>query len=334
MDSELEKLLELDINKSRRRLERTLSFLSKKGVSKRLVDNGLRHAHTLKALAAVKGQTHLEHFAAQLEQLFVIASKISPEEIRDFIVPQIQTLQDELKATTDMVDENQKKRRPLQSRSLNLMIEKLHKLDKKKSQLAIRGHRKKLGHNSVQINQLFQSYSLWLQQAAEAAQKNVDLQIHVPKPLAVDRATASSLQTMLVHLLRNAVYHGVESPNIRQALGKVQRATVQLSAEIKNDELLVAVSDDGKGLPLEPPTKMDNDIGLRLMDEKEGSNTTAVETSIYATSNAHTGLGIGLHIVQEQIERLGGTFELKSIPGVGTSALMHIPKETLQFEHE
>jgi two-component system, chemotaxis family, sensor kinase CheA len=218
----------------------------------------------------------------------------------------------------------------LKSAKLTGMLDQLREMDQTRTQKAYESRLKQLKTNEIILESLFKSFTPWLQQAARTNQKEVLVDLDVSTRIPLLTETTAPIQTILVHLLRNALFHGIETPRIREALGKNRIGTIQMSAVVEEGFLVITVSDDGKGLP------DGDDVGnesfhsafsaiFASTDSHSGSENTAVETSIYATTNTQTGLGVGLHIVRSQIENLDGSFELKSIPGIGTSAIARLP---------
>src|SRR5690606_39032210 len=143
-----------------------------------------------------------------------------------------------------------------------------------------------------------------------------------------DRAVLEALRDPLVQLLRNAVDHGIESPDQRAAAGKPATGTVRRSSALQQDRHLVTVTDDGMGLDI---------IALRSSAESRGldvpENDHAVAALLFqgrgisskSTASELSGRGIGLDIVRTAAERLGGTVDVEWRPGEGTTFRLDLP---------
>lgn len=134
----------------------------------------------------------------------------------------------------------------------------------------------------------------------------------------LDRTILESLPELLTHLLRNAVAHGIESPQARTEAGKPPRGTIAIRAEQRGSEVAIAVSDDGRG------------VSAALLEEarQAGSLTEVLTRSGYSTAEKVTtlaGRGVGLDAVRVQVEGFGGRIEVRSEPGRGTTVTLVLP---------
>ncbi len=148
----------------------------------------------------------------------------------------------------------------------------------------------------------------------------------------LDRGLLEAIRDPLLHLVRNAVDHGVELPSVRTAKGKNPEGTLVLRAYHAGGHVVVEVGDDGAGLDPERIGRVAVDRGLIGPDElarmghadllallfKPGFSTAAAVTNV-------SGRGVGLDVVKTNIERIGGTIEVDSTPGVGTLWRLTVP---------
>lgn len=144
----------------------------------------------------------------------------------------------------------------------------------------------------------------------------------------LDRTVVSELSEPLIHLIRNAVDHGIESMEQRKAKGKAEKGTVKLSAYQEGNRVMITLSDDGKGLDperiretaLERGLNVDglSDSDLRHLIFHQGFSTAKEVTSV-------SGRGVGMDVVKQKIASLGGTIELTSAVGHGTTFLIKLP---------
>ena len=165
-----------------------------------------------------------------------------------------------------------------------------------------------------------------LRDAAVSVGKSAKLEISGAQ-VEAERSVLEMLRVPLMHLVRNAVDHGLESPEQRIAAGKDPEGTVRVSAAIRGDRLRVTVSDDGKGVDVaairrklieqkRPAPESDSEIA-RLMFEEGFSSRNDV--------NAISGRGVGLAIVHDAAEQVGGSVDVTWKKGKGTAITMEVP---------
>jgi two-component system, chemotaxis family, sensor kinase CheA len=135
----------------------------------------------------------------------------------------------------------------------------------------------------------------------------------------------------IVHLLRNAIDHGIESPEARVAAGKRPEGRLTLIASRDRSAVVIRLSDDGKGIDRErvkaraielgfiDPSRgeLSDDELIRLIS-RPGFSTAAQVTEV-------SGRGVGIDAVQTRVRALGGTVEIRSVPGQGTTILVRLP---------
>lgn len=157
--------------------------------------------------------------------------------------------------------------------------------------------------------------------------------------LEIDRRILDELKDPFIHLLRNCVDHGVEKPDVRRKRGKPERASVAVAARsLEGSRVELSVADDGAGIDIAKA----QEVALRLqwVTSAELGTMTEPETlellfrSGFSTSPIMTdlsGRGLGLAIVRETVERLGGTVDLRSAPGLGTTFRLVVPLSLAAF---
>ncbi|MBP7334460.1 response regulator [Niveispirillum sp.] len=157
--------------------------------------------------------------------------------------------------------------------------------------------------------------------------------------LELDRRVQEELREALLHLARNAIDHGIELPADRLAAGKPAHATVTLSvSQREGGRAEIAIADDGKGMDLGRLASEAVAQGLLEAEQAAGLASDQVMALAFqsglSTSNAITdisGRGLGLAIVQEKVERLGGTVTVESLPGRGTTFRLLLPVTMAAF---
>jgi len=146
----------------------------------------------------------------------------------------------------------------------------------------------------------------------------------------LDKTIIDKLSEPLVHLIRNSIDHGIESPGIREQNGKSRAGTIRLSAMHSGAYVFIAVSDDGRGLDAEAIRSKAVAKGIIAPEQALSENelyslifepgfSTAAEVSRVS------GRGVGMDVVRNTIDSLGGTVEVTSIPGQGTTVTLKVP---------
>jgi two-component system chemotaxis sensor kinase CheA len=148
----------------------------------------------------------------------------------------------------------------------------------------------------------------------------------------VDRSVLDPVRDLFIHLVRNAIVHGLETPEERQTLGKPEVGTVRIAARSQENGVLLEVSDDGRGLSRERLAARAVALGLCTASEVElapdewlWSLLTQSGLSTYSGVDAVAGRGIGLSAVRRGVEALNGRLELGSVPGQGTTVRLWLP---------
>ena len=181
----------------------------------------------------------------------------------------------------------------------------------------------------VPIRGLFQRLARVLHEAARVEGRQVEL-VMVGEETGVDRAIQDKAFEPLLHVVRNAVSHGIESPADRVKLGKPPTGRVTLEARREGNNLLIAVEDDGKGLDDEAIAAKARRLGWLAPDEKPGRDRLQALIfepgfSTKSLANAIAGRGVGMDVVAREVSQLRGTVDLDSHPGRGTRLTVRLP---------
>lgn len=181
----------------------------------------------------------------------------------------------------------------------------------------------------VPISQLFGRFRRLIHDLARETGKTIEFQT-TGETTELDKTVIERLADPLIHLIRNSADHGLEPPEERQAAGKSATGTVRLSARQAGAEVIISVSDDGRGIDIDrvrskaekqgliPPgaALSENDI-LQLLFHP-GFSTAEKVTNL-------SGRGVGMDVVKRTIETLRGTIDMKSVRGKGTDVALRIP---------
>ncbi len=147
----------------------------------------------------------------------------------------------------------------------------------------------------------------------------------------VDKNIIDNLSDPLMHLIRNAVDHGIETPQERMAAGKSGNGTITLEANSTSGDIVVRVMDDGSGMDRDKIIRIAYEKGLTTKPENEISDKEAFGFTLlpgFSTNDEvteYSGRGVGMDVVRKNIEKIGGSITVESEFGKGTVITMHIP---------
>lgn len=186
-----------------------------------------------------------------------------------------------------------------------------------------------MGLRMVPVRQLFSRFPMVIREVSRKRQKNVEL-VCIGEETEVDKILAELLVNPLTHLVRNAVDHGLEEEPERVSMGKPATGRVTLEAKEEGENIVICVSDDGRGLNIEKIRQKAVKNGLITEDESideerilklifEPGFSTAEQVSDIS------GRGVGLDVVQEAIHALKGTIDVQTEPGRGTTFRLKVP---------
>lgn len=181
------------------------------------------------------------------------------------------------------------------------------------------------------IGRLFQKYPRIARDLARNLGKDVELQL-VGEETEIDKTMIEDLSDPIIHLIRNAVDHGVESPEERRAAGKPEKSIVRLEARQEGDHIVIIVADDGRGMNAEKLRAKALEKGLisdeeaNTMDERQSLNLIFLPGfSTKEVASDVSGRGVGMDVVKTNIQKLNGTIDIRSTPGKGTSFIISLP---------
>jgi chemosensory pili system protein ChpA (sensor histidine kinase/response regulator) len=167
--------------------------------------------------------------------------------------------------------------------------------------------------------------------AAETVGKSVEFLVEGDRT-ELDRTVLEELTDPLVHLVRNAVDHGIEKPAERRAAGKSEKGTVRLKAYNEGRQVIIELADDGKGIDVTAVRATAVRKNVITAEEAERLSTAEAYNLIllpgFSTATAITelsGRGVGLDVVRSEVQRLKGTLTVQSEPGRGTTFVLRLP---------
>ena len=188
----------------------------------------------------------------------------------------------------------------------------------------------------VPVSTAFERLARVVRDAARGVGKDVDFELGGGEN-ELDQSVLDALVDPLVHLLRNAVDHGIETPVDREAAGKPRRGAVRLETERERTTVRIVVRDDGRGVPREHVVERARAAGMLAeahdpTDDEVFRLLTHPGFSTAANVTELSGRGVGLDIVAARVRSLGGAIEMTTVPGHGTTFTLRVPI-TLALTH-
>ncbi|WP_028239465.1 chemotaxis protein CheA [Stutzerimonas azotifigens] len=181
------------------------------------------------------------------------------------------------------------------------------------------------------IKKVFGRFPRLVRDLARNLKKEINLEL-VGEETDLDKNLVEALADPLVHLVRNAVDHGIESPEEREAAGKPRTGRVVLSAEQEGDHILLMITDDGKGMDADilrakavEKGLLDKDAAERLSDLECYNLIFAPGFSTKTEISDVSGRGVGMDVVKTKISQLNGTVNVFSQKGQGSKIVIKVP---------
>ena len=186
-----------------------------------------------------------------------------------------------------------------------------------------------MGMRMIPIGQLFQRTARQVRDLSRKVGKQVEL-VTDGEDTEIDKTIVEELADPLMHMVRNAIDHGIEDRQVREAAGKKPQARINLAASHQGGQIVIEVADDGRGLDsakilakarqkglVEESAHLSESDIFRLILEP-GFSTADQVTDI-------SGRGVGMDVVRKQVEKLRGRIEIRSRAGLGTTFLLKLP---------
>ena len=161
--------------------------------------------------------------------------------------------------------------------------------------------------------------------------KQIDLEMH-GADTELDRQVLDLIKDPLTHMVRNSADHGLETPAERASAGKPEQGTIRLSAYHEGGHIIICIADNGRGLNTERIKVKAVACGLVSEAELEKMTEAQIHKFIFApgfstaaTVTSVSGRGVGMDVVRTNIDQIGGTIDIKSVAGEGSSVTIKIP---------
>lgn len=185
------------------------------------------------------------------------------------------------------------------------------------------------------LSHLFSRFPRQVRELAEGLDKDVDLLV-TGEQVSLDKSVVEGLFEPMLHLLRNAVDHGVETRAARLAAGKPERARITIAAHAQADEVVVEIVDDGRGIDLARVRAAAVARGVISAEAASGLSNEAAARLVFAPGfstkgqvSAISGRGVGMDAVHDAVTRMGGRVALENRPGEGLSVRLILPAQVV-----
>ncbi len=183
----------------------------------------------------------------------------------------------------------------------------------------------------IPVEKVFKKFPRIVRNLSRDLGKNVNLEI-IGEETELDRSVVDEIGDPLIHLIRNALDHGIEAPEERVAAGKDKTGTVVLSATHEGNHIIISIRDDGKGIDAEKLSRKALEKGLVTEEQLAAMSQKEILDIIFlpgfSTKEKATdlsGRGVGMDVVKTNIKKLNGLIEVRTEPGKGSEFILKLP---------
>jgi two-component system chemotaxis sensor kinase CheA len=181
------------------------------------------------------------------------------------------------------------------------------------------------------IGNAWQKLPRIIRDLASELKKDIELEMHGAET-ELDRQVLDLIKDPLTHMVRNSADHGLETLEQRRAAKKPEKGTIRLSAYHEGGHIIIEIADDGRGLNTARIRQKAFENGLATESELEKMTEAQIHKFIFAAGfstatevTSVSGRGVGMDVVRNNIDQIGGTIDVKSVPGEGSSFTIKIP---------
>lgn len=183
----------------------------------------------------------------------------------------------------------------------------------------------------IPVQQLFSRFPRMVRDLSYSLNKEVNLVLEGGET-EIDRTIMEEMSDPLIHLIRNAIDHGIESPEVRRKAGKPEKGTLRVTALPEDSNVIITVEDDGAGIDAQAIKQ--SAVKKRIITEQEADNMTEQQLidlifhTGFSTSEKVSdvsGRGVGMDIVRSHIEKLNGIIDVETCAGAGTKFIIKLP---------
>ncbi len=204
------------------------------------------------------------------------------------------------------------------------IIQYLHQVTTKIQQLV-------MSVRMVPVNQVFSRFPRFIRDISRELKKEVNLVLE-GEETEIDRLMVDELNEIFIHLVRNAIDHGIEKADDRETSGKARAGKIKMSAYSQGNNVFITIQDDGRGIDPQNIKKKAVQKGLLTSEQADNLSSEELLDLIFTTgfSTAEqvsdlSGRGVGMDVVKSRVSSLGGQIFINSVAGEGTSVRLAIP---------
>lgn len=177
----------------------------------------------------------------------------------------------------------------------------------------------------VPLQSLFRSLGRLVHDESRRQEKEIDFSVR-GGDTPIDKTLLEAAGEALGHLVRNAVIHGIETPEERREAGKPERGTIRVSAAVEGGEVRIEVTDDGRGIDTAALRRKAGEVAPELAQGGSDLALLFVDgVSTRQSADLAAGRGVGMAAVKKSVETHGGRIKVQSEPGMGTTFTLHLP---------
>lgn len=283
------------------------------------------HLHTLKeVLHDIEGEKRQMHGAENILEDAIEFGVLSKEQSH------ISDREEEVKKVSDNIKDVVRAVNMIHG-DLNKLTEELEQNVGRISSISKLLHSDMLKTRMVPVENLFNRYPRAIRDMAQKQNKKVNLVIE-DNNTEMDRAMVEGLSEPILHIIRNAVDHGLETPSERKAVKKAETGTLLLKAHQEKNQIIIDIEDDGRGINIESVKKkiVERELAQKAQVDKM-SEAEVLDYIFYPEFSTReettevSGRGIGLDAVSNQIQKLKGNIRIKTERDIGTSFSLRVP---------
>lgn len=270
-------------------------------------------------------ETQIQTALAEQEHL----KKVRDKQQQDVVTSSIRVGSEKLDQLVDLVGELVTLQARLSRVSETLKDQELASLSEQSDRLISQLRDNTMSIRMMQIGSTFSKFRRVVRDLSSDLGKEAEF-VTEGAETELDKTVIEKLNDPLVHIIRNSIDHGIESPLIREKAGKNKKGTIKLSAQHSGAHVLIEVSDDGAGLNKDAiyAKAVEKGIIPSGLDIPESELFNLIFAPGFSTAQkvtAVSGRGVGMDVVKREIDSLGGSVQLKSVQGKGTTFTLKIP---------
>ncbi|OEF96589.1 chemotaxis protein CheA [Desulfuribacillus alkaliarsenatis] len=212
----------------------------------------------------------------------------------------------------------------------NLDLDQFHTAARQLHKITIELQDMVMSIRMVPLSATFMKMQRILRDMSKKLQKEVELKV-IGEETEVDKNIIEQIGDPLMHLIRNAIDHGIEGNDEREALGKPRVGTITIEAKNSGSDVLIIIKDDGKGLNKQKIYEKARKNGIADKDMEEMTDREVFSLILKAgfsmkeNVTEFSGRGVGMDVVTKNLESVGGSIHIESVEGQGSSFIMKIP---------